>query len=100
MLEKSFGIETFKSIIKILQSLNFMDMHKFPTKSMKNAKILSGGPEVLLLTQLFNQNLLRCLESNEIPVVLSLLCMTSDKEPDHEEFEKILDESQFSPNLT
>lgn len=50
---------------------------------MKNAKALSAGPEVLLLTLVFNQNLLSALEAFEIPVLLTLLCMASDKEPDH-----------------
>jgi hypothetical protein len=54
MLEKSFGIEIFKCILKILQELNFMDNHRFPTVNMKNAKSLSAGPEIIILTIVYN----------------------------------------------
>lgn len=59
-----------------------MDHHRFPTINMKNAKTLSAGPEVILLTMIFNYNLIGPLEAEEVPALLSLLCMTSNIEPD------------------
>lgn len=67
-----------------------MDHNKFPTIVMRNAKTLSAGPEVLLLTMVYNYNLLSPLEEYEIPVLLSMLCMNTNREPDYEEFEKVI----------
>ena len=53
---------------------------------MKHAKSLSSGPEVILLTMVFNYNLIAPLEAFEIPVVLSMLCM-NNKEPEYVDLE-------------
>lgn len=56
--EGSFGIDQFNSLLNILQELKFLDENKLPNMNMKFAKALSSGPEVILLTFVFNNHLL------------------------------------------
>ena len=66
---------------------------------MKFAKALSSGPEVILLTFVFNNHLLANLEPYEIPPLLSLVCMVGKKYPDYDKLDELIESQSFSDNL-
>lgn len=59
--------------------------------NMKFAKALSSGPEVILLTFVFNNHLLANLEPFEIPPFLSLVCMVGKKYPDYDKLDELIE---------
>ncbi len=66
-----------------------MDETYLPKMSMKIAKNLSSGPEIILMTFLYTKRLILHLDPTEIPVLLSVLCMNTNRLPEFEEYEKL-----------